>query len=145
MTADAELAARQTLDAYMAAWNAADNDGVRAALNFPHVMLGPAGQVVVAAESSEIHTDFAALREREGWGSSTLDAFEAVDSMATKVHCKVRFSRYRPDGTKYGSGRMLYIVTNQDGHWGIQLRSGMPDADLLRAREGPSHENIASR
>jgi hypothetical protein len=134
--ADAEHAARQTLDAYMAAWNAADNDGVRAALNFPHVMLGPAGQVVVAAEPSQIATDFAALRAREGWGSSTLDAFEAIDSTATKVHCRVRFSRYRPDGTKYGSGRMLYIVTHQAGHWGIQLRSGMPDADLLRAREG---------
>jgi hypothetical protein len=136
MTAEAERAAHQTLDAYMAAWNASDNNGVRAALNFPHIMLGAAGQVVVAAEPSEISTDFAALREREGWGSSTLDSFEAVDSTATKVHCKVRFSRYRPDGARYGSGRMLYIVTNQEGHWGIQLRSGMPDGDLLRAREG---------
>lgn len=138
MTDAAEHAARQTLDTYMAAWNAADIDGVRATLNYPHVMLGPAGQVVVAGTPSEIHTDFVALREREGWHSSTLDSFEAVDGMPTKVHCKVRFSRYRADGTKYGSGRMLYIVTNQDGHWGIQLRSGMPDADLVRAREGQS-------
>ena len=131
---DAERAATQALDEFLAAWNTADIEAVRRTLNYPHVTIGPAGQVFVAQGPADFHTDFAALREREGWHTSTFDSFEPVASSPTKVHCQVVFSRYRADGTTYGSGRVLYIVTNHDGHWGMQLRSGMPDANLPAAR-----------
>jgi hypothetical protein len=37
-----------------------------------------------------------------------------------KVHLKVKFSRFRTDGSLLGQFETIYIVTRQDGHWGIQ-------------------------
>ncbi len=128
-------AARTALDAFLDAWNAADIEAVRATLNYPHITIGPAGEVIVAATAAEFRTDFARMREREGWDRSSFDSFDLVSSGPNKVHCQVQFSRYRADGSKYGTGLVLYMVTNQGGHWGMQLRSAMPDASLLRARE----------
>ncbi len=134
MTAEAEQAARAALDAFFACWNAADIDAVRKTLNYPHVTFGPAGQVAVASTAAEFLTDFDELRRREGWDHSTLDELHVAASTPAKVHCDVTFSRYHADGSRYGRGRVLYIVTNHDGHWGMQFRSGMPDADLQAAR-----------
>jgi hypothetical protein len=39
------------------------------------------------------------------------------------VHLKVAFSRWRADGSLIGRFETIYIVTLQDGHWGIQARS----------------------
>ena len=124
----AEEAAKAALEAFLAAWNDADIEAMRATLNYPHLTIGPAGQVIVARTPAEFVTDFARLREREGWHHSTFDGYEMVSSAPAKVHCQVLFNRYRADGTRYGGGLVLYIVTNQDGHWGMQLRSGLPES-----------------
>jgi hypothetical protein len=134
MATVAEQAARAALEQFLAAWNAADIDAVRATLNYPHLTIGPAGQVFVVNEASAFRTDFQAMRDREGWASSTFDSYDMVASSADKVHCEVVFSRYRADGECYGTGRVLYIVTNHNGHWGMQVRSGMPGEALLAAR-----------
>jgi hypothetical protein len=39
------------------------------------------------------------------------------------VHLKVAFSRWRADGSLIGHFETIYIVTRQNGHWGIQARS----------------------
>jgi hypothetical protein len=39
------------------------------------------------------------------------------------VHLKVKFSRFRGDGSLIGAFETIYIVTRQEGHWGIQARS----------------------
>jgi hypothetical protein len=127
MTAASERAARQALDEFFIAWNAADIAAVRTTLNYPHVTFGPSGQLAVAQTSDAFETDFARLREREGWHHSTIDSFTAVSASDAKVHCEVEYSRYHADGTRYGGGRVLYIVTNHDGHWGMQFRSGLPE------------------
>ena len=41
-----------------------------------------------------------------------------------KVHVAVDFTRYREDGSAIGHYFSLYVVTRQDGHWGIQVGSG---------------------
>lgn len=122
---DTDRQARAALDQFFTAWNAADIAAIRLTLNYPHVTLGPAGQVVVANEPSEFNTDFDALRAREGWHHSTLDECTVLSATEQKAHCSVVFSRYHDDGAKYGTGAVLYIVTNRDGHWGMQFRSGM--------------------
>jgi len=40
------------------------------------------------------------------------------------VHVAVDFTRYREDGSAIGRYFSLYVVTCQDGHWGIQVGSG---------------------
>ncbi len=58
-----------------------------------------------------------------GWAHSAWDYVEPIDAGADKVHFRVRFSRFRADGSKIGSYRSLYIVTRIDGRWAIQARS----------------------
>lgn len=126
--------AQAALAAFMEAWNKADIEAVRKTLNYPHITLGPQGQLIVAAGPVDFQTNFQAMREREGWHRSTFDTYTWTSESPDKVHCEVTFSRYRADGTCYGTGRVLYAVTNQNGHWGMQMRSGMPDASLTAAR-----------
>src|SRR5918998_3669600 len=101
---DPAQAARRVLDEYFAAWNAADVAGLRRAFTYPFITLGPAGQAVIAAGPADFTTDFARLREREGWQRSTLDAFAVIAASETKVHCRAGFSRHRPDDTRYATG-----------------------------------------
>ena len=120
-----EVDARAALEEYFRAWNAADNDAVAAISNFPRLSLGQNGQVVVRASPEEIVTDFDVLRE-SGWDHSTLDLAEAVQVSADKVHFRVVFTRHTVDGSPYTTAPGLYVVTNQNGHWGLQLQSVLP-------------------
>ena len=120
-----EAEARAALDEYFRAWNAADNDAVAAISNFPRLSLGQNGQVVVRETPEEIVTDFELLRQ-SGWDHSTLDLAEAVHVSPDKVHFRIVFSRYSADGTPYTTSPGLYVITNQNGHWGLQLQSILP-------------------
>ena len=120
-----EADARAALDEYFRAWNAADNAAVAAISNFPRLSLGQNGQVVVRETPEEIATDFDALRQ-SGWDHQTLDLAEAVHVSADKVHFRVVFSRYTADGNPYTTEPGLYVITNQNGHWGLQLQSILP-------------------
>jgi ketosteroid isomerase-like protein len=118
-------AARAALDEYFRAWNAGDNDAVAAISNYPRLSLGENGQVVVRETPEAIATDFDALRQ-SGWDHSTLDLVEAVHVSGDKVHFRIVFSRYGADGTPYTTAPGLYVMTNQNGHWGLQLQSILP-------------------
>ncbi len=119
--------ARRSLEAFLAAWNTGDIEAVRSELNFPHVTVGPSGQMIVVAEPAEFKTDFAQMCEVEKWGYSVFEDYRMFAHSPLKVHCDLHFLRFHPDGTQYFAGRVFYIVTNQNGHWGMQLRSGTPD------------------
>ena len=120
-----EAAARAALEEYFRAWNAGDNDAVAAISNFPRLSLGQNGQVVVRETPDEIATDFDVLRQ-SGWDHSTLDLAESVHVTPDKVHFRIVFSRYSADGTPYTTAPGLYVITNQNGHWGLQLQSILP-------------------
>jgi hypothetical protein len=40
-----------------------------------------------------------------------------------KVQFDTRFARFRPDGSLISAFDSIYIVTLQDGRWGVQGRS----------------------
>jgi hypothetical protein len=120
-----EASARAALEAYFLAWNAGDNGAVAAISNFPRLSLGQNGQVVVRETPEDIATDFEALR-LSGWDHSTLDLAEAVHVAPDKVHFRIVFSRYTSNGNPYTTAPGLYIVTNQNGHWGLQMQSVLP-------------------
>jgi hypothetical protein len=42
-----------------------------------------------------------------------------------EVHVDTLFTRYRTDGSVIGSFESLYVVTKEQGRWGIKLRSSM--------------------
>ena len=123
---DHETEARAALEAYFLAWNASDNDAIAEASNFPRLSLGANGQVVIRESPEEIATDFDLLRQAEGWDHSTLDLADVIHVAADKVHFKIAFSRRRADGSPYRTVPALYVVTQQNGHWGLQLQSVLP-------------------
>jgi hypothetical protein len=119
---DALASALGALDDYMAALNRGDEAGVNAACNFPHVRLA-GGKVAVWEKRGDYKlADFLA-RAGDGWARSRWDERTPIHVGEGKVHLKVAFSRFRADGSSIGRFETIYIVTDQDGHWGVQARS----------------------
>jgi hypothetical protein len=123
---DALTAAMASLDDYMAALNRGDEAGVNAACNFPHVRLA-GGKVVVWPKHGDYKLEDFRARAGDGWHHSKWDERTAIHVGKNKVHLKVTFSRWRKDGSLLGTFETIYIVTRQDGHWGIQARSSFAD------------------
>ena len=118
--------AQAALEEYFRAWNDADNEAIVEISNFPRLSLGRNGQVVVRQGPEDIATDFNLLRQVEGWDHSTLDLIEVLQVSHDAVHFKVLFSRRHEDGVAYRTVPGLFIMTKQDGHWGLQLQSMLP-------------------
>jgi len=118
----AEIAAAQgRLDAFMAAFNARDIPAYEATFNFPHVRFA-SGKVTIidlGYHRPEMFTR-GALAE---WDHSAWQRRDVIHAGADKVHIDTRFARYRKDGSVIGGFDSIYIVTRQDGRWGIQGRS----------------------
>lgn len=116
-------AARRAVDEFLAAFNRADAAAWAQTLNYPHVRIAD-GQLTVWQTPDEYQAafDFDALRQ-SGWQHSRWDEVRAVQAGRDKVHFAVRFTRYRADGTRLATYEAMYVVTKQDGHWGVQARS----------------------
>jgi hypothetical protein len=87
---------------------------------------------IVAQEPDDFSTDYAAMRQRNDWVRSAFD-FETLQILASsdaKVHCAIDFQRFNSGGVPYMRGRVFYILTRQDGHWGLQVRTGFPGGSM---------------
>ncbi len=111
--------------AFMDAFNTADPKNTREYLNYPHARVGAGGNLVISetAEDQMPGNSFDIFRQRTGWDHSCWDLREVIQSSETKVHLKVTFSRYRADGSLIGTYPSIWVMTEQDGHWGIKMRS----------------------
>lgn len=118
----AEIAAAQErLDAFMTAFNARDLPAFEATFNFPHVRFASGAVTVI---NPGYHK--AEMFERgalSDWDHSAWERRDVIHAGADKVHIDTRFTRYRKDGSVIGGFDSIYIVTRQDGRWGIQGRS----------------------
>lgn len=120
----AETMALQSLDGFMAAFNARDPEAWAGTLNYPHVRI--AGSKVRVWETKEdyaAYMDFSAFSKQTGWHHSVWDSKRVVQAGEKKVHIAVEFTRFNADDEKIASYESFYVVTNQDGHWGTQARS----------------------
>jgi hypothetical protein len=116
--------AMAVLDAYMAGLNRGNEAAVNAACNFPHARLA-GGKVVVWPNHGDYKLEDFLARAGDGWARSQWDERTPIHIGSDKVHLeeKVAFSRWRTDGSLIGRFDTIYIVTRQNGHWGIQARS----------------------
>lgn len=114
-------AAQDVLDAFMTAWNARDADGVRASFNFPHVRFASGKVRVMSPE--DVNDGMYAGSALTEWGRSAWLRREVIHAGADKVQLDTRFARFRPDGSLISAFDSIYIVTLQDGRWGVQGRS----------------------
>jgi hypothetical protein len=125
MPDDPEAAAREVMAGFMEAFNARDAEAIRTRwFHFPHVRFH-SGRVTVMQRPEDFHNLVwdRPSGQSAGWARSAWDCVELIDAGPGKVHFRVQFTRYRPNGSAIGSYRSLYIVTLLDGRWGIQGRS----------------------
>jgi hypothetical protein len=109
------------LDDFMAAFNARDIEAFEATFNFPSVRLASNTLVVIERgyHKPEMFTR-GALKE---WDHSAWERRQLIHAGKDKVHFDTRFTRYRADDSVIGGFDSIYVVTNENGHWGIKARS----------------------
>lgn len=124
-TKAAAARAMKALDDFMSAFNARDLDAWRKTLNYPHLRISGSGSVTVANTPEEYAAgmDFERFAKSTGWDHSRWDYRKIVHSASGKVHLDVQFSRYNTDDVKISTYKAIYIVTDQDGRWGVMFRS----------------------
>jgi hypothetical protein len=125
VNSEPEENAVNTAIAYQDAFNEGDVKKTDSFLNFPHARVGADGKLVVAEKIGDTLPPefFERFRKVYGWNHSCWDSRTVIQSNDIKVHLMVTFSRYRTDGTKIGTFPSIWIITDQDGHWGIKMRS----------------------
>jgi hypothetical protein len=118
---EAVAAAGKVLDDFMAAFNARDLPAFERTFNFPSVRLASNRLVVLNAgdHKPEMFSQ-GALTE---WDHSAWERREVIHSGPDKVHFDTRFTRYRADGSVIGGFDSIYVVTCENGHWGVKARS----------------------
>jgi hypothetical protein len=57
------------------------------------------------------------------WDHSTWERREIIHAGEDKVHIDTRFTRYRTDGSIIGGFDSVYVITRENGHWGVKIRS----------------------
>jgi hypothetical protein len=114
-------AAMQCLEDFIAAMNAGDTVAFDDCFNFPSVRLASNSLVVFdRGRDKAWATKSGSFSE---WASSGWEKRDILHAGADKVHINTRFARYRADGSVIGAFDSIYIVTLEDGHWGIKIRS----------------------
>lgn len=120
--ADSVAAAMACLDEFMRAWNARDVPAFAATFNYPSVRIA-GGRVRIIEGPASHPADLFERMAATGWHHSAWLRRHVIHSGDDKVHFDTRFGRYREDGSVIGEYDSIYIVTCQDGHWGVQGRS----------------------
>ena len=118
----AEVAAAQrVLDDFLAAFNARDAGAQEATFNFPSARL--ASQDLVIIHRGDLKPDRFTQGALAEWDHSKWERREPIHAGPDKVHIDTRFVRYRKDGSVLGAFDSIYVITKQDGHWGVKIRS----------------------
>ncbi len=122
---EASTAAVAAIEQFMAALNARDAAALYDLLHLPHVRISGEG-VAIWHDRAELEAtylrDFYA-RAGPDWHHTTLDSAEVIHSSAHKVHVLIQFTRRDASDAAIATYRSLWIMTEQDGHWGAQARS----------------------
>jgi len=116
-------AAMVCLEAFTDRFNDRDIAGMDALLHFPHIILSDETLTVWRTPGQLRSSFFDEMAATIGWCRSTYHSKEAVLAGPRKVHLLVRYSRDREDGSEISRHDNLWIVTFENGRWGIKLRS----------------------
>jgi hypothetical protein len=131
-------AALAALDYYLETWNSRDPDRWATSLHFPHVRPGPG-----AFELSDTPAQYASRVDFKqtlatGWHHSEWTTRRVLHVSPDKVHAAGSWRRYTADDKPLVGSDITYIVTRQDGRWGVLSRfaagpSGLTGADAAAA------------
>jgi hypothetical protein len=117
----AVAAAMACLDDFMAAFNARDVQAFEATFNFPSIRLASGTLAIIEPGYHQPGMfEQGALKD---WHHSAWERRAVIHASADKVHIDTRFTRYRADGSVIGGFDSIYVVTLENGHWGVKARS----------------------
>ena len=113
--------AMRVLDSFMTHFNARDMEQWSETLNYPHVRF--AGSEVTVWDTKEEYSsvDIFDRLTSTGWHHSAWLSRKVILVSEDKVHISTVFQRYDENNNPLKQYQSLYIVTNKDGHWGVQL------------------------
>ena len=114
-------AALKLLDDFMTAFNARDVEAFEATFNFPSIRL--ASGKLVTLNKGDMTADRFTTGALTEWDHSAWERREIIHAGADKVHVDTRFTRYRKDGSVIGGFDSVYVITKENGHWGVKIRS----------------------
>jgi hypothetical protein len=119
---DLEIAAaNKVLDDFMTAFNARDVAAFEATFNFPSVRLASNTlRIIDRGDHKPEMFNTGALRD---WHHSAWERRNVIHAGPDKIHFDTRFTRYRADGGVIGGFDSIYVVTCENGHWGVKARS----------------------
>ena len=117
--------AMQVLDSFMCSFNARDMGRWSDTLNYPHVRLAGGKVTVWQTKQAYSATSVFPGLILTGWDSSAWVSREVVLVSEHKVHISTVFQRFDKENNPIGKYESLYIVTNNEGHWGVQARSSL--------------------
>jgi hypothetical protein len=117
-----EAEVMKTLDDYMSAWNRKDLAAWELTFQFPHYRLASGKMTVLDKPGMQDGTRVWASAGSD-WHHSKWDRRRIISASPDKVHVDTKFTRYRADDTKIGTFESLYILTKENGRWGVKLRS----------------------
>ena len=117
--------AMQVLDSFMTSFNTRNMEEWSETLNYPHVRF--AGSKVTVWDTNEEYSaiDIFERLASTGWHHSAWLSRKVILVSENKVHISTIFQRYDENNNPLKQYQSLYIVTNKDGHWGVQARSSL--------------------
>jgi hypothetical protein len=113
---------KKVLDEYMSAWNRQDLASWEATFHFPHYRLA-SGRMRVLEQPGLQKEIRLWVDAGEGWHHSKWNHRRIIHASDDKVHVDTQFTRYRADGSIIGVYNSLYILTKENGRWGVKMRS----------------------
>jgi hypothetical protein len=120
-TDEAIAGAMACLEEFMRAFNARDIEAWSKTFNYPSVRFASGTMTIIEPGYHQPQMfERGALAD---WDHSAWERREVIHAGADKVHIDTRFTRYRKDGSVIGGFDSIYVVTREDGHWGVKARS----------------------
>ncbi len=123
MSSEGEAEVMAVLDELLATFNVLDIDGWEATFHFPNVRLMSGAMNVIETPGVQPMDQILLRLEADQWHHSAWTRREIVYMDETKAHVDTDFTRYREDGSVIGTYNALYILTREDGRWGVKLSS----------------------
>ncbi|MBE9462790.1 hypothetical protein ACFP1I_30200 [Dyadobacter subterraneus] len=117
----------KVLDDYIKTFSAKDLKGWEGTYQFPHYRLASGKMNVL--EKAGLRDSAAVFGPliKAGWDYSKWDHRNIIQASDTKVHVDTKFTRFKKDGSKIASYESLYVLTKEEGRWGVKLRSSFAE------------------